>query len=181
MIRINLLPVKKKKQRNTAIVQLVAMVSVLLISLLGAWAWTAYYDAQVQDQEDQIAKNNEEIARLNKIIGEVKQLEAQKKRLKSQLDVIKKLERGKTGPVRVLDDLSSYIPKRVWITSFKEKGKSLTLGGVGLENADISEFLRALEKSKYFSNVKLQFTESTSQGGVTIFKFQLTCRVDYSA
>jgi type IV pilus assembly protein PilN len=95
--------------------------------------------------------------------------------------VIERLEKGKLGPVRVLDELSTNIPKRVWITSFREKEGDLSLRGTGLENADISEFMRALQKSKFFDNVRLKYTQSTSQEGVLIYKFEITAKVNYAA
>jgi type IV pilus assembly protein PilN len=181
MIRINLLPVRKKKQRNTAILQLGLMAGFLVLALIGCYAWTAYYDTEIEKRQAKIAEAREEIKRLKKIIGEVNQLEQQKERLRKQLGVIEKLERGKRGPVHVLDELSTHIPKRVWIKNFREQRGTLDLDGTGLENADISEFLRSLQKSKYFSDVRLSFTQSKKKNGVTIYDFAISATVNYSA
>jgi type IV pilus assembly protein PilN len=181
MIRINLLPVKKKKKHRAAVVQMVGMGVVLLLSLSAAWVWQMIYENEIEAQTTKMAENNAEIDRLKKIIGEVNELEKQKGLLRDQLGVIDKLERGKRGPVHVLDELSAHIPKRVWVTQFQEKAGMLSLGGVGLDNADISEFLRALQKSKYFSSVQLGFTQSTVKNGVNIYQFSITCQVNYAA
>ena len=181
MIRINLLPVRTTKKRNTAILQLVGMGAALAAVLLLTIGVNLYYSNQVSNQKDQIAKNNEEMARLRTIIGEVNELEDQKKRLTSQLSVITDLERSKRGPVRVLDEMSSGIPKRVWIREFDEQNNIVTLEGVGLENADISEFMRALEKSKYFDEVNLKESKAKTEDGVPTYHFTLTCRVNYAA
>jgi type IV pilus assembly protein PilN len=181
MIRINLLPVRKQKARSSSLMQLGALAAAALVIVVAAMGVNAYYAAEIEAQEKKIAESRDEIARLKKIIGEVNELDKQKQRLIAQLSVIDKLEKGKRGPVRVLDELSSNIPKRVWITSFEEGGGTLKLKGLGLENADISEFMRALQKSKYFRDIRLQFTESTMQGGISIYTFELTAGVDYSA
>lgn len=181
MIRINLLPVRKKKQRNTAIVQLAAMAGVLVVAIIGSYFWMLYYENEIEQQEKKIAEATEEIARLKKIIGEVNQLEKQKERLRKQLAVIDRLERGKRGPVHVLDELSTHVPKRVWIRKFKEDNGNLELEGRGLENADVSEFLRALQKSKYFSDVRLAYTQSNVEAGVTIYEFKISAKVNYAA
>lgn len=181
MIRINLLPVGKAKKRNRSLMELIALTTAVALALLGAIGTNMYYEQQIERQEKKMAEAKEEIKRLKKIIGEVNELDKQKQRLIAQLRVIDKLEKGKRGPVRVLDDLSSNIPKRVWITNFVERGGSLTLTGLGLENADISEFMRALQKSKYFNDVQLKFTQAQAEGGINIYAFQLVARVDYSA
>ena len=180
MIRINLLPVRAKKKRNTSIYQLVAMASVVLVGLLGAAIAHAAFQGRVEEQEKKIADNQTEIKRLEKIIGEVKDLEKQREKLKNQLGVIEKLERGKAGPVKVLDELSGSIPKRVWITGFREQGGSLSLSGTAMDNADISEFMRALQKSPRFQDIQLKFAQSDARDGVTIYNFEIGCRVNYA-
>ena len=122
MIRINLLPVRAKKKRNTSIYQIVAMSGVLMVSLVTAFTVHSVFVGKVEKRQATVATNAGEIKRLQTIIGEVNELDKQKQRLLNQLAVIDKLEKGKRGPVRVLDEMSSSIPKRVWITSFREQG-----------------------------------------------------------
>jgi type IV pilus assembly protein PilN len=181
MIRINLLPVGKARKRNRSLIELIGLTAAVALALVGAVGVNMYYANQIDAQKRKIAEATEEIKRLKKIIGEVNELDKQKQRLIAQLKVIDKLEKGKRGPVRVLDSLSTNIPKRVWITSFSERKGKLTLTGLGLENADISEFMRALQKSPYFKGVELRFTQSQKHDGISIYSFQLVAKVDYSA
>jgi type IV pilus assembly protein PilN len=181
MIRINLLPVRAKKKRNTSIYQLIAMSGVVLLSLLVATIVHFMFQNTIAEQEKQITDNDAEIKRLEKIIGEVKELDSQKQRLLNQLAVIDKLEKGKRGPVHVLDEMSNAIPKRVWLDSFKETGGQLVMTGAAIDNADISEFMRAMQKSAYFSDVQLKFTQAGTRDGVNIYNFAIECRVNYSA
>jgi type IV pilus assembly protein PilN len=181
MIRINLLPVRAKKKRNTSIYQLIAMTGGVVFALLVATTVHFYFEGRVADQEKKIADADAEIKRLEKIIGEVKELDQQKSRLLNQLAVIDKLEKGKRGPVRVLDEMSNAIPKRVWLTNFREQGGLLSMSGAAIDNADISEFMRALQKSAYFSDVQLKFTQADVRDGVNIYNFEIGCRVNYAA
>lgn len=181
MIRINLLPVRAKKKRNTSLYQLVAMSSAVVVAAFVALSVHAYFNGIVEDQQKKIAEADTEIKRLQKIIGEVNELDKQKQRLLAQLAVIDKLEKGKRGPVHVLDELSTNIPKRVWIYHFREQGGSLSMAGAALENADISEFMRALQKSAYFGDVQLKYTQSDVRDGVAIYRFEITSRVNYQA
>jgi len=181
MIRINLLPVRAKKKRNTSIYQLVAMSGVLMVSLVTAFTVHTIFQNRVEEREAKVAANEAEIKRLQTIIGEVNELDKQKNRLLNQLAVIDKLEKGKRGPVRVLDELSNSIPKRVWITSFREQGGTLSLTGAAVDNADISEFMRAMQKQPYFSDIQLKFTQADLKDGATVYNFEIGCKVDYAA
>lgn len=181
MIRINLLPVRAKKKRNTSIYQLVAMGGGVVLALLVAFTTHMYFQGAIETQEKKIADADAEIKRLEKIIGEVKELDKQKQRLLTQLGVIERLEKSKRGPVRVLDELSNAIPKRVWITNFKEAGGNLSMTGAAIDNADISEFMRAMQKSPYFSDVQLKFTQAAVREGVPTYNFEIGCKVNYAA
>jgi type IV pilus assembly protein PilN len=181
MIRINLLPVRAKKKRNTSIYQLVAMSGGVVLALLLAVIVHFMFQNKIAEQEKKIADAAAEIKRLEKIIGEVKELDSQKQRLLNQLAVIDKLEKGKRGPVHVLDELSNAIPKRVWLDSFKEQSGVLMMTGAAIDNADISEFMRAMQKSAYFTEVNLKYTQASVREGVNIYNFAIECKVNYAA
>ena len=181
MIRINLLPVRAQKKRSSSLIQMAAMVGAVAVTLVIGVGVHHHFAGVATEQEQLVEQGQKEINSLKRVIGEVNQLDKQKQRLIQQLAVIERLEKGKLGPVRVLDELSTNIPKRVWITSFREKEGDLSLRGTGLENADIFEFMRALQKSKFFDNVRLKYTQSTSQEGVLIYKFEITAKVNYAA
>ncbi|MBN2362261.1 MAG: PilN domain-containing protein [Deltaproteobacteria bacterium] len=134
----------------------------------------------VNKLEDEVSRTEAEIKRLEELIGEVNQFEAERQRLRKQLDVIRDLEKGKTGPVKALDTLATVIPKRVWIETMAQSGSTINLTGYGVENADISDFMNALEKSPMFTDIKLQVSEKVVQFGQPIYKFKLTTNVNYS-
>jgi type IV pilus assembly protein PilN len=181
MIRINLLPVRAKKKRNTSIYQIVAMGGVLMVAVVTAFTAHTVYDNQATEREKKVADNVASIKNLEAIIGEVNQLDKQKQRLLAQLAVIDKLEKGKRGPVRVLDEMSSSIPKRVWITSFREQAGALSMTGSAVDNADIAEFMRALQKTPYFTEVNLKFANADVKDGATVYNFEISCKVNYTA
>jgi type IV pilus assembly protein PilN len=180
MIRINLLPVKANRKRETGLQQLVLMAVALVLTLGVVLAYYVSLDNKITALREDIQKDEAEIARLEKIIGEVNQYEEQKKKLMQQLTVIEELEKGKAGPVKVLDAVASAIPKRVWINDFVETNGSATITGYGLEMADVSEFLKALEKSPHFKEVRLGFTENSPQKGINTFSFSVTMKITYN-
>lgn len=181
MIRINLLPVRAKRKRNTSVYQIIAMSGVIMVSLVTSFTVHSVFAGKVAKREATVAVNVDEIKRLQTIIGEVNELDKKKQRLLDQLAVIDKLEKGKRGPVRVLDEMSSSIPKRVWITSFREQGGVLSLTGSAIDNADISEFMRNLQKTPYFTDINLKFTQADLKDGATVYNFEIGCKVNYAA
>ena len=72
-------------------------------------------------------------------------------------------------------------PKRVWLDQVEEKKNVVSLKGYGIENADISEFMKALEKSRFFSNVTLSFTKAKEENDISVYSFKIICLVDYAA
>jgi type IV pilus assembly protein PilN len=181
MIRINLLPVRAKKKRNTSIYQIVAMSGALMVALVTAFTVHSVFAGKVEKREATVATNNAQIKNLQTIIGEVNELDKKKQRLLNQLAVIDKLEKGKRGLVRVLDEMSGLILKCVWIMSFRETGGALSLTGSAIDNADISEFMRALQKTPYFTDINLKFTQADVKDGATVYNFEISCKVNYAA
>lgn len=181
MIRINLLPVKDKIRKQAGIVQLWLMAAVLVIVSASFVGINVKYSNTNAGLADKNAQMKAEIKRLEDLIGEVNELEKDRARLQKQLDVISTLEKGKTGPVKMLDALAEAIPKRVWITDLSESNQSISLTGFGVENADISDFMAALAASDMFSDVNLKFTEQTKAKdfGQPVFRFSLTMKANY--
>jgi type IV pilus assembly protein PilN len=118
MIRINLLPVRAAQKKE----KLRSQIFILVLSLvLVGLACGAIYIQQVQTNENlqaEIADINRRNAELQKRIGEVRDYEKRKADLEQKLEVLAKLKSDKTGPVRLLDDLSNALPEELWLTSF---------------------------------------------------------------
>lgn len=181
MIRINLLPVRQTKKRETVQQQLLAFAGVVIATIIGCIVWTGYNSSIKTEREAQIADKRKELAQLDKIIGEVNEFTSKKKELEDKLQIIEQLKKGKTGPVRALDDLATEIPNRVWLTKLDEKGGSMTLEGMAIDHEDVSAFMKALQKSKYFSNIVLTFSKEKRDKDARLYEFRITCSVNYAA
>jgi len=182
MIRINLLPQRRTKTNETVQQQLLAFAGVLVVTIVVSFVWWALTAKEEEARADLVKAKRQELAQLDKIIGEVNEFTAKKKELEDKLAVIQDLKRGKTGPVRALDDLATEIPNRVWLTSMLETGGSVDLEGSAVDHEDVSAFMKSLQKSKYFSNVVLTYSKTgKNQGGTQFYDFKITCTVNYSA
>lgn len=185
MIRINLLPIRQTQKRQTVQQQLLVAAAVVIVTLIGCIVWYAKVSSDEKALQQEIAAKNQEIKELDKIIGEVQDLLKKKEQLVQKQEIIEKLRKGKTGPVRALDDLSTEIPDRVWVTSFVDKGGNVEIKGLAIENEDVSAFMKALQRSKYFVRSSLVLmhvrAEERKDKGVTLYTFLITCKVNYSA
>lgn len=182
MIRINLLPVRQTQKRQTVQQQMLVAVAALAVVLLGTFAWYYKVSSDAASLQAQIAAKQSELDKLKKAIGEVNSLKAKKKELEDKQKIIEDLRKGKTGPVRALDDLATEIPDRVWITGLTETGSAVALEGLAVTNEDVSAFMKSLQSSKYFSTIRLDYSRANKgDGGVEIYQFRISCQVDYSA
>ncbi len=180
MIKINLLPIKQKQRQYTVVYQLVVGGVVLLILLAGC---TIDYLLQKGKERRLIAEQQKlerEIAELERLIGEVKEFEKKEAELKRKLTVIENLKNNKVGPVKMLEELSVTIPKKVWVTSVKETTTgpathSIALTGEAISDEVIAEFMTKLEESDYFANVNLVEARATGvKQGISLQAFQIT-------
>lgn len=145
MIHINLLPVRQEKKREVGRQFLVVVGGALFLGLLGNWLW---YDSLASDEKknaQRMANTQARIAELEKVIGEVNNINARKKDVQGKLAILADLRKQRSGPVRMLDALSTAIPKKVWLTGFDEKATAVRMTGRATSHEDVAEFMRALQ------------------------------------
>jgi len=144
MIRINLLPVRQVKKRELGRQFLVVAVGLVVIALIGNWFWYNQLATQRDRNQQRIDDTQRRIAELEKVIGEVNNINRRRKEVEEKLAVLDKLRRGRTGPVRMLDALSTATPKKVSLTEFDEKQSAVKLTGRAASHDDVADFMRGL-------------------------------------
>ncbi len=180
MVRINLLPVRISKKKEAGKQQLAVIVGVLLLGLAANWIWASARAGDLADREKRIAKTRADLAQLDRIIGEVKSLRAQQQELKAKLDVLDKLKQGRTGPVKMLDDLATIVPKRLWLKKMEEKGGKVTFQGTAASIDDVSLFMTALKGSRFFGDVELKKTTAKVESGYRVTEFDIAAGARYT-
>ena len=144
MIRINLLPVRQVQKREQGRQFLVLMVGMFVIASAANGYWYVWMDGKREAAQRRLDDTNARIDQLEKVIGEVTNLQKRKKEVEEKLAVLEKLTRQRAGPVKLLDALATAIPKKVWLTSFDEKGGAATMVGTAESFDDVSVFMRGL-------------------------------------
>lgn len=155
MIRINLLATQKVQPSRAPIDtgQKIALGGSLILLLAGAfvfWSYWSFGQTAAQVERD-IEERKREEARLVQVISEVRDFEARRERLQQRVSLIEELRRGQTAPVHILDQVSRSLPEMVWLTKLSQSGFDITLEGNCLTLTALSDFVGALEHSRYFN------------------------------
>jgi type IV pilus assembly protein PilN len=180
MIRINLLPVRVSKKKQAATQQLAIALAAIVVALVGNFWWSQARASALAARQAKVARTKAEIAQLEKIIGEVNDIKQQQAAVREKLAVIEKLKAARTGPVRVLDELATIIPKRLWLRKMDEKDGAVTFEGTAGSIDDVSAFMSALQKSQYFGRVELKKTAAKSDGRLRVVDFTMSAATHYT-
>lgn len=179
MIHINLLPVPKARRQEALIVQVAAGLIILALVGVGCYFIGAGKRQEIVAVNAQIRQKQAEIAELTARVGEVEKYKQKAQLLEEQIGVIRSLEKGRSGPVKMLDEMTEIIPRKLWVNSFKEAGKRVTIDGVAESGPVIADFLENLKTSKFFQNATLNVVQSQEQEGFKLHKFTITLNVKY--
>lgn len=179
MIRINLIPVPKVRKQEKLIIEAAVALAAIVVVVVACYLYSSGKQATLDALAKENKKIERQIAQLKAKVGEVEKYKQKLKTLRDQLAVINSLEAGRTGPVRMMDELTDLIPRKVWVTSFREKGRKVTIQGFGDDGQTIADFLEALKASKHFSGVDLSTVQSASQDSQDVHRFTINLNVKY--
>ena len=156
IIRINLLPVSDTDRLAQGRLHLIVFVGVLLfvIALLGLVFMAT--SAELDELRDIQQQTRAAVAQLERDSAETERLKRDVDALQKQLDVLEQLKQGRTGPVRMLDELKAMLnkprdeedrfaqmqndwnvewdPSRLWLEEFQELAPKQ--GALGAAPAD---------------------------------------------
>ncbi len=142
MILINLLPHREEKRRQRKQAFFVALGVAAAAGLLVVGGW---YSVLQQMKAAQASRNETlraEIKKLDNQIKDIAQLRTEIEALKARQKAVEDLQVDRNTPVYLLDELSKQAPEGVYLTSVKQNGNIVTVGGVAQTNERVSEFLR---------------------------------------
>lgn len=142
MILINLLPHReaKRQERKRAFISGLGLAAVLGIGVLAIW-----YGALQQMVSAQQARNNflvSENKKLDEQIKDIATLQAEIDALKARQQAVEDLQTDRNVPVYLLDELVKQAPEGIYLTSIKQNGNQVTIGGMSQTNDRVSELLR---------------------------------------
>ena len=173
MARINLLPwreeLRKQKQREFGIMAGSAVVVAGLIVLLSH----LHVDGMINNQNERNAFLQNEITVLNKRIGRIQELEAMKQDLLARMNVIQELQSSRPESVHLLDELVRTLPDGVYLNRFVQRDRGLTMDGAAQSNARVSDYMRNIDSSEWFTAPSLSLIKTTEVDRRRIANFSL--------
>ena len=180
MIRINLLPVRVSKKKVAGRQQLLLFLLVVVLAVIANWLWSSTRASELAARQAKLKRTKDDIAQLERIIGEVKNIKDAQQELQKKLDVLEKLKQGRTGPVRMLDELATVTPRQLWLTRLDEKAGAMNFAGAALSIDDVSTFMTALKGTPYFSKVELKKTTAVTKAGYRVVDFVVVASANYT-
>ncbi len=184
MIKINLLPYRaaRKKEIITRQIMIGAVPLLAVCLIIGAFWWSI--NSRITQVQNDIAELKKKIEQSTLKMKDIENFKVQKELLAKKLEIIASLRKNKTGPVRMLDALSTCLPGNLWLINFIQKGTDLQLDGRSMDNLSISRYMVNLENSQLFNDIELgeikTDNKATITGGVVLKVFKMKSRVNYS-
>lgn len=204
MIRVNLLPIKKARRRSAARTQLIAFALLLILEVAAFAAVYMAESSRLDELKAEVTQNQQEVKKAEAAVQSAKQLEAKQAELQQQVQILDELEKKRTGPVRVLDEIQAMLSpprneedrhaqsrknwnvewdtRRLWIKSVKETEGEFEMLGSAVNADDVAEFLQRLTSAEYFDKVQLDYVKTTDAKSATVklVEFRVTGTLSYT-
>ena len=177
MARINLLPwrAERRKARQKEFVGMLGLAA--LGGVLASFLIVSWYSGRVSSQEGRNEYLRAEITKVDAQIKEIEELDKKKAKLLARKEVIEQLQANRSQMVHLFDSLVRTIPDGVTLTSIKQEGEILTLGGRSQSNARVSTYMRNLEGSGWMTNPDLNIIEAKAGNAGLPYEFNLKVKL----
>jgi type IV pilus assembly protein PilN len=178
MIRINLLPVRAARKKESVRFQLT--VAGLITFFVFALSLAGYFTlrGEASSLSEDITRGNQELEELKKKIGELSKIKEQKRVVEEKLHVIDSLKAAKTGPVKLFKNLSDAVPEHAWLQSMKEDGHIVVLQGYAADDETVAEFMRRLQKIADLGAVELEVAQRATEKETNADLVSFTIRLE---
>ena len=177
MSHINLLPWREelreeKKKEFITLLMGILIVAAGLVFLVGR-----SIDADIATQNSRNSYLTSEISKLDKQIVEINQLQKKKEELVERMNVIQSLQGDRPVIVRLFDELVRTLPDGVHYTSVSYSKNELSIKGIAKSNSRVSQLMRKLDQSSWFSGPNLSSVKANPSFGERASNFVLTVKV----
>ncbi len=176
MIRINLLPVREQRKKASLQRQGTMLGMAVGLGALLAIGVHIKLNAEVKAGQRKIQEARAELVKLEEMRKKVEEFRSEREAIERKLKVIADLEKARKAPVRLLDEIATRIPRRMWLRKVVLDRGQLELEGVSLDAEIVAAFLTSLEESPLISEVELGETALKETEGLKLNTFQIDSR-----
>lgn len=178
MIKINLLPFRISKKKETLKQQLIVLAVLLATAVAAMVIIFVITIGKISTAKSEIAKSENELQELKKKIGEIDNLKKLQAEVQKKLDVLNQLRKEKVGPATRLARISDIVPEKMWLTRYQETGTAVAISGLAYTEDLIADFMRSIQASPEFTGVDLQVSEQQEMNGIKLKRFDLSCALN---
>lgn len=174
MTRINLLPWREelREEKQKEFLQYVAFVLIVAGGLL--FVGGQYVNGGIEQQQQRNAYLRTEIAALDTRIAEIRDLQQRRRELLERMQVIQDLQGNRPVIVRIFDQLVRTLSKGVFYGDLAVAGNNVSVKGIAESNNRVSELMRNLDASEWFTNPNLRQLAEAPNYGDQASQFDLT-------
>jgi len=174
MIRINLLPYRAERRQNQILQHIAALLIVVSIAGFGIFIGDFIKTSELTALEDEFSSLKSQNDALKIKIGKIKDLDKLREDVERKLALVDELQVGRFYSLVSLSGLADLMPENVWLSGIKDTNGGFSIDGMGESNKAVANFMRALDESPLFTNVRLQTIARSKSDNVPIRKFSLT-------
>ena len=173
MTRINLLPWREelRAEMQKEFLQYLGVVAVFAALLL--FAAYSYVGGNIEDQQARNKYVQDQIADLDDRITEIRDLQQRRQELLARMQVIQDLQGNRPVIVRIFDQLVRTLSKGVFYSSMTVAGNQVQVTGIAESNNRVSELMRNLEASEWFTSPALRGLREATDFGEQASTFEL--------
>lgn len=178
MIKINLLPYHETEKKVSQAKQVVILVGSFIAFVSCVVILHLFMVARIVLLEKDIQTSEQQIVELKKIVGHIQAFKEDKKNLENKINVIAKLEEGRTFPVFMLDQLAAAVPtKDLSLEKITQTETNLSIEGKARNTITVALFMKMLESLPFIATVDLVSSKQDEFSGVKIQSFKLNCAI----
>lgn len=163
MTQINLLPWREELRAELKKQFILILIVALAIGVGIVYAVETRVQAQITVQKKRISFIQAETKILEKAIEEIKELQKKREQLISRMEVIQDLQGNRSIIVHHFDDLVRTLPDGVYFTQMNKKGKKFNIEGIAETNNRVSNLMRELTASSWFTKPNLAEVKATDE------------------
>ncbi|MEK6706098.1 MAG: PilN domain-containing protein [Bdellovibrionota bacterium] len=142
----------------------------LIAAIAINWVFNGYKEEELKKKDEIIAKLSAERGVLVDKAGKIKGYEEMKKAIeadesviRTKIDIIRELVADRGRPPRMLLSVSNSVPKNVWLSELKIASKDVIFKGTSLDFTEISDFMKNLGETAYYTDVSLSNSQKTNE------------------
>lgn len=180
MIRINLLGHQKaKKPKRKAMPEFTAggtdnapfilAVVATVVVIAAAWWWQSRAYAALETRHAAVVAEQQQLAAT---AARVRELEDRRTVVNQKLGVIVALKKSQSGPVLLLDQISSELSDSLWLTDMTLSEGNVAIVGAALSPLAVSDFGENLRLSSFFADTNIDYAQDQGDS----VRFQISTR-----